>query len=366
MSDMKEEGRRPSLKDLIPEQKTEDEIELEGHHFEVAPVTVGLMKKLSAADVQDVLDRDVGLQALQETATIGGKKVVDVLLAELSEASKQQLAMKALASNGFGGGGTDALAALGATLKDRKNLFAIPESLNIGKTIAAQLEGMQRASLSIAGLTKQIRPDFNVNRIDLQDRPSILNSLDLGQSPQARSADAAEATQDLMKDMLAAQGLMLKHMGELADSIIQVALPQWLDQIKSAEEEAKKSADRANKSLLWAVLAVIVSVACTVGTTVYDSVQSAGDDVRFNTRADAVESLLSQQLGQNSRLLEAIQQGRGEQSEQLSAIQDQVKITAQIQEGIKASLSKLPAGAVTTKKGEQVQREKRLLAPEQD
>lgn len=309
MSDMKEEGRRPSLKDLIPEQKMEDEIDLEGHHFEVVPVTVGLMKRLSAADVQDVLDRDVGLQALQETITLGGKKVADVLLSQLSEASKQQLAMKALATNGFGGGGSDALAELGAKLKDRKNLFAIPESLNIGKTIAAQLEEIQRASRSITGFTKQIRPNLNVNRVDFQDRPSILSSLDLSQSPQARSADAAEATQDLMKDMLTAQGLMLKHMGELADSLIQVAIPQWLHQIKSAEEEAKKSADRANKSLLWAVLAVIVSVACTVGTTVFDWVQSAGDDIRFNTRANAVESLLSQQMGKIRSCLRQFSKG---------------------------------------------------------
>ncbi|MFZ2319413.1 MAG: hypothetical protein WAW12_06050 [Pseudomonas sp.] len=132
MSDIKEEWQKPSLKDLILEQKPRDEIELEGHQFEVIPVTVGVMKKLSAPGAQDVLDRDVGLQALRETINSGGKRATDVLLDALSEASKQQLAKTALASNGFAGGGSDALAELGATLKDRKNLFAMPESLNIG------------------------------------------------------------------------------------------------------------------------------------------------------------------------------------------------------------------------------------------
>jgi hypothetical protein len=354
MSDMKEEGQKPSLKDLILEQKPRDEIELEGHQFEVMPVTVGLMKKLSAPDAQDVLDRDVGLQALRETINSGGKRATDVLLDALSEASKQQLAMNALASNGFAGGGSDALAELGATLKDRKNLFAMPESLNIGKTMAAQLEEIERASRSITDFTKQLRPEFSADRIKFLENPSILKSLDLSSSPQGRAADAAEAAEELMKGMLAAQGSMLKHMGELAESLIQVAIPQWLDQIKSAEHEAKKSADRANKSLLWAVLAVIVSVACTMGTAIFNSVQSAGDEIQFNTRADAVESLMHQQIELNSKLLEAMQQERDQQFDQLSAIRDQVTKSAEIQESISANLSKPPAAPVKVNETEQV------------
>ena len=351
---MKEEGHKPSLKDLILEQKPRDEIELEGHQFEVMPVTVGLMKKLSAPDAQDVLDRDVGLQALRETINNGGKRATDVLLDALSEASKQQLAKMALASNGFAGGGSDALAELGATLKDRKNLFAMPESLNIGKTMAAQLEEIQRASRSITDFTKQLRPEFSADSSTFLESPSILKSLDLSNSPQARAADAAEAAEELMKDMLAAQGSMLKHMGELADSLIQVAIPQWLDQIRSAEQEAKKSADRANKSLLWAVLAVIVSVACTVGTALFDSVQSTGAEIQFNARADAVESLMYQQIEQNSKLLEAMQQERYEQFDQLSAIRDQVTKSAKTQESISASLSKLPDAPVKANETEHV------------
>lgn len=355
---MKEEGRKPSLKDLILEQKPRDEIELEGHQFEVMPVTLGLMKKLSVPDAQDVLDRDVGLQALRETINSGGKRASDGLLDALSEASKQQLAMKSLASNGFAGGGSDALAELGATLKDRKNLFAMPESLNIGKTMAAQLEEIQRASRSITDVTKQLRPEFSADRIKFLESPSILKSLDLSNSPQARAADAAEAAEELMKDMLAAQGSMLKHMGELADSLIQVAIPQWLDQIRSAEQEAKESADRASRSLLLAVLAVIVSVVCTVGTAIFDSVQSASDEIQFKTRADAVESLMYQQIEQNSKLLEAMQQERDEQFDQLSAIRDQVTKSVEIQASISASLNRPPAAQVKGNETEQVPQKK--------
>ncbi|CAI3798744.1 hypothetical protein GLGCALEP_02164 [Pseudomonas sp. MM221] len=224
--------------------------------------------------------------------------------------------------------------------------------------MAAHLEEMQRASRSITNFTKQIRPESTVEGIKSLERPSILGSLDFSHSPQARSADAAEATQELMKDMLTAQGSMLKHMGELADSLIQVAIPQWLDQIKSAEQEAKKSADRANKSLLWAVLAVIVSVACTVGTAIFDSVQSAGDEIQFNHRANAIESLMLQQIGQNSKLLEVMQQERDEQFDQLRAIRDQLTKSAEIQESISASLSKAPTTSVTAKETEQVPQKK--------
>ncbi len=346
MTDLKEEVHKPSLSDLTLEQNPKDEIELEGHQFEVMPVTVGLMKKLSAPDAQNTLERDVGLQALRETINSGGRRITDVLLDALSETSKQQLAAKALNANGFACGGNDALAELGAKLKDRKNLFSLPESLNIGKTMAAQLKGIHQASRSITDFTKQLRPELSVDKIKLLETPSILKSLDLSNSPQSRAADAAEATQELMKNMLEAQGSMLKHMGELADSLIQVAIPKWLDQIRSAEQEAKKSADRANKSLSWAVLAVIVSVACTVGTAIFDSIQSASDEIQFNTRSDAVESLMYQQIEQNSKLLEVIQQERYEQFNQLSAIRDQLAKSAKTQEIISASLSKSPVTPV--------------------
>lgn len=358
MKDMNQEGRMPSLKDLLRGEKPRQTIELEGHQFEVMPATVKLMKKLSAPETQGLLDRDVGLQVLQDTVNIGDKRATDFLLDALSEASKQQLAMKALASNGFDEGGGDALAELGARLKDRKSLFAMPESFLIDKRMAEQLDEIKRVSRSITDYTKKLRPEFGYDQIKFVEPPSLLGSLDFSNTPEARSAEAAEATEELMKDMLAAQGSMLKHMGELADSLIKVAIPQWLDQIRSAELEAKKSAERANKSLLWAVLAVIVSVACTLGTAVFDSVQSAGDETLLNTRADAIESLMHQQIEQNSKLLEVMQQERNEQFDQLSAIRSQLAKSTEIQESIIARLSRLPAAPVTENETEVVSRKK--------
>lgn len=355
---MNEEGSKPSLKDLLPRQKPRETIELEGHQFEVFPVTVGQMKKFSAPDAQGHLDRDVGLQVLQETINVGGERITGFLLDALSEASKQQIALKALAANGFDERGSDALAELGARLKDRKSLFAMPETFVIDKRLAEQLDNIQRVSRSITDYSKRLRPELGSDQVKLVDPPSILNSLDFSNTSGARAADAAEATEELMKGMLAAQGSMLKHMGELADSLIKVAIPQWLDQIRSAELEAKTSADRATKSLRWAVLAVIVSVACTVGTAIFDSFQSAGDEILLNTRANAVESLMHQQIEQNSKLLEVMQQERAEQFDQLSALRSQVAKSAKIQEDIIARLSKSTAAPATENKTEVVPRKK--------
>lgn len=355
---MKDEGKKPSLKDLILEQQPREKIELEGQQFEVVPVTAGLMMKLSAPGAQNALDRDVGLQALRETIHIGGARATDALLDALSEASKQQLAIKALAAFGYRGGSNDALAELGAKLKDRKNLFPMPEGFKIGSAMAAQLENLQRASRSISEFTKQLRPEFSTEHITFTESPSILDSIDFTNTPHARAANAAEATEELMKEMLAAQGKMLNHIGDLADSLIRVALPQWLGQLRDAELEAKRSAERAIKGLRWAVAAVVVSVACTAATTVFDFSQSADDEIQLNTRANAVEALLLQQIDQGAKFLETLQQERHEQFDQLSAIRAQVTKSAEMQENINANLSKPPAAPVLAEDSESVPQKK--------
>ena len=149
--------------------------------------------------------------------------------------------------------------------------------------------------------------------------------------------------------MLAAQGSMLKNIGELTDSLIGVALPQWLDRLQTAEQEAKESAERAQKSLTWAIGSVIVSILTTIATTAYDYSSGKEDAAELAARAGSVENLLQEQVSLNRKLLESLQQQRTEQADQYDKLAGKVQVasdqeiaaTAVIQERLD-KLSKQP------------------------
>lgn len=339
-------------------------VELEGLRFEVAPVNVGLMMEFSKPSEKETSNREIGFRALKATLSIDGEAVPEEKLASITDDSQQQLAAALLKVSGFTWKEGHPLEVLGDRLKDRKLLFP---GLQLGESFSAQIaesfKGINAAGKAIDALTARIRPEAwdTISRIaelskDITDRTSsiqfeqpALSKIDWSKTPDARTARAAETTAEAMKEMLVAQGAMLKHIGELADSVIRIALPQWLAQVRASEVEAKQSADRANRSLWWAVAAVVVSVFSTIGTAVFDSYQSADADIHLNTRADAFEQLLHQQIQQNSELLEVLQKERHEQFDQLSAIRAQAINSAEIQEGINAKLSELSTKLSSTK-----------------
>ena len=350
----KETPKKFSIADLKPAEPVV--VELEGVTFEVVPVNVGLMMEMSKPAEQETPNREIGLRALKTTLSVNGEAVSEEKLASLAEDSQQQLAAALLKVSGFTWKEGHPLEVLGGRLKDNKIFF--PE-LRLGKALSAQMvesfKGINAAGRAIDALTAKMRPEAKdtISRAaepskSITDRPfgfqveqPQISKIDWSKTPEARSARAAEKTAEITKEMLIAQGEMLKHIGDLTDSVIRVALPQWLAQVRASEVEAKQSADRANRSLRWAVVAVAVSVISTIGTAVFDAYQSADADIPFNTRADAFEQLLNTQIQQNSELLEALQQERHEQFDQLSAIRAHAAKSGEVQEMINAKLSKL-------------------------
>ncbi|PTQ69139.1 hypothetical protein [Pseudomonas sp. GV071] len=363
--------KKISLDDLKPAEPLV--VELEGLRFEVTPVNVGLMMEMSSPAEQDTPNRDIGLRALKTALSVGGEVVSEERISSLAEDSLQQLAAALLEVSGFSWKEGHPLDVLGERLKSRNLLFS---GLHLGEALSAQMaasyKGIRAAGKVIDALTAKMKPEAwdTIARVtelskSFTDRTSkiefeqpSLPKFDWSKTAEARSARAAETTAESMKEMLVAQGAMLKHIGDLANSVTRVALPQWLAQVRASEVEAKQSADRANRSLWWAVAAVFVSVVSTVVTAIFDASQSADSDINLNTRANAFEGLLYQQIQQNSELLEALQQERYEQFDQLSAIRAQAAATAETQEKIHTALSELAAAPVQLKLTEPVLQKK--------
>lgn len=139
MSEEKKPENKLKLSDLKASEPTL--VDLEGRRFEVKPVTVGLMMRLSKPSMQDTPNREAGLQALQGTLWIGDEAVSGEEIASLNEDSKQQLAARLLEISGIENGGEDNLEVLGSRLKDRKSLFPTPAGFGLGEALTAQLEG---------------------------------------------------------------------------------------------------------------------------------------------------------------------------------------------------------------------------------
>lgn len=345
MSEEKKPENKLKLSDLKASEPTL--VDLEGRRFEVKPVTVGLMMRLSKPSMQDTPNREAGLQALQGTLWIGDEAVSGEEIASLNEDSKQQLAARLLEISGIENGGEDNLEVLGSRLKDRKSLFPTPAGFGLGEALTAQLEGnfkgIQLATKAIEAVTSKLSPETwktielasqlrngipsKIQGIELE-KPKIAGPIDWSKTPHARAAKAAETTAELTQGMLAAQGSMLKNIGELTDSLIGVALPQWLDRLQTAEQEAKESAERARKSLNWAIGSVIVSILATIATTLYDYSSGKEDAAELAARAGSVETLLQEQVSVNRKLLESLQQQRAEQADQYDKLAGKVQVAS--------------------------------------
>lgn len=343
---MSEENKPEKKIDLSKLRAEPILVELEGRKFEVTPVTVGLMMRLSNPSAQETPNREAGLQALQDTLRIGGEAVSGEEFAALSEESQQQLAARLLEISDFTPRGGDALESLGAQLKDCKSNFPMPASLGLSEMLTAQLDsnlkGILSASAAINAVTSKWSPETK-NAIDFAsslrnvfperpqiefDNESFLKAIDPANSPQGRAAKAAETTAAHSREMLTALGEMLQHIGGLTKSMLGEALPQWLRHIETAEQEAKESADRARKSLNWAIGSVIVSILATFATTAYDYSSGKEDAAELAARAGKVEVLLQEQIGLNRKLLELLQQQGAAQSERIGQLASEVRVAS--------------------------------------
>lgn len=323
-------------------------LELEGRKFEVTPVTGGLAIMMSKPSAQSAPDREVGLQALYKTLRIGGEAVSEEEIGALSKESQQQLATKVLEMSLFEPGGDDALESLGAQLKDRKSLFSMPPGFNLGETLTAQLQndflGISRATAAINAATLKMSPETykaiefasKLGEIVPQkpqinfDSEALFKAVDPTKTPQGRAAKAAEETAEHTQEMLTALGEMLQHIGGLTKTMLGDALPQWLRHIETVEQGASDTADKARRSLNWAIGSVFVSILTTVGTAAYDYLGSEADSVALAARATAVEGLLQEQINLNRQLLESMRQQGAAQSERIGALADQVHTATQL------------------------------------
>jgi len=185
--------------------------------------------------------------------------------------------------------------------------------LQLGKlplSVTSVLDNFESSGLKATdGLFSSIS-ERTANRLEL---PVI----DWSKTPENRAAEAGEQTAERLEHVAELLATMGRELNELTQTIVHTAIPQWMAQVKEEQDASNQALRHASSGLRLTVLALVVSVALSLGQTWLSRLDSIDSDIR----ADASESLMRRQIDEMRELRDQMAVQSAEQHEQMKALQ---------------------------------------------
>lgn len=199
--------------------------------------------------------------------------------------------------------GTSALESLRHTEKIGDMYRRMKEA--VGPLNASELAGisaLKNAVKTTDPILESLRTEEVFNPSHLRGSPSIdvtiphLRLPDPENTPLGRAATATEQTAQQVTEVAGLLAAMGAQLGELSQTIVTKAVPEWMSKLEGDRESAKTTLEQARDSLKWTKWAVMASVVITLATTGWQ-VWIAREYKIDNDRQQAVsERLLREQL----------------------------------------------------------------------